>query len=139
MRLAAAAGTATVSPAHDGLVRLLIDSDRDHLLEQLVARIRPGLDYPTLLGAIAEASVRQVRPYPHVGFKYHAFMVLHAVHLTTRLGRPRIALATGPLVGGRVQGLTSRRAEAGELVSGSCVRPSAPAGREGRACIPGCY
>lgn len=26
-----------------------------------------------------------MRPYPHVGFKYHAFMVLHAVHLTTRL------------------------------------------------------
>lgn len=40
VRLAAAAGTATVSPADAGLVRLLIDSDRDHPLEQLVARIR---------------------------------------------------------------------------------------------------
>ena len=87
-RLASAAGTATVSTAHDGLVRLLIDTDRDRLLEQLIVRIHAGLDYPTLLGAIAEASVRQVRPYPHVGFKYHAFMVLHAVHRTTRFGRP---------------------------------------------------
>jgi hypothetical protein len=54
----------------------------------VVARIRGGLDYPTLLGAVAEASVRQVRPYPHVGFKYHAFMVLQAVHRTRTHGRP---------------------------------------------------
>jgi hypothetical protein len=69
-------------------VFLLIETDRDQLLEPLVALIRGGLDYPTLLGAIAEASVRQVRPYPHVGFKYHAFMVLQAVHRTRMLGRP---------------------------------------------------
>ena len=41
---------------------LLIETDRDQLLEALVARIRGGLDYPTLLGAIAEASVRQPSP-----------------------------------------------------------------------------
>jgi hypothetical protein len=76
------------SPDHADLLRLLIETDRDQLLEAVVARIRGGLDYPTLLGAIAEASVRQVRPYPHVGFKYHAFMVLHAVHRTRTLGRP---------------------------------------------------
>ncbi|MEA3274227.1 MAG: twin-arginine translocation signal domain-containing protein [Pseudomonadota bacterium] len=93
---AAAIGAARLTPAiatpdapgHADLVRLLIETDRDQLLEALVARIRGGLDYPTLLGAIAEASVRQVRPYPHVGFKYHAFMVLQAVHRTTRHGRP---------------------------------------------------
>lgn len=68
-------------------VSLLIETDRDQLLELLVARIRGGLDYPTLLGGIAEASVRQVRPYPGVGFKYNAFMVLQAVHQATRLGR----------------------------------------------------
>jgi hypothetical protein len=74
---AAALGAARVAPAiatpdsagHTDPVPLLIETDRDQLLEALVARIRGGLDYPTLLGAIAEASVRQVRPYPHVGFK----------------------------------------------------------------------
>ena len=85
----APATTAPALPAHSELVPLLIDTDRDRLLERLVARIRGGLDYPTLLGAIAEASVRQVRPYPHVGFKYHAFMVLQAVHQSTMLGRPQ--------------------------------------------------
>ena len=50
------------SPDHADLLRLLIETDRDQLLEALVARIRGGLDYPTLLGAIAEASVRQPSP-----------------------------------------------------------------------------
>jgi hypothetical protein len=86
-RLARAIATEDL-PGRTDLVPLLIETDTDRLLELLVARIRGGLDYPTLLGAIAEASVRQVRPYPHVGFKYHAFMVLQAVHRTTRLGRP---------------------------------------------------
>jgi hypothetical protein len=71
----------------NGLVRLVIESDRDRLLEGLVRAIRAGLDYPALLGALAEASAREVRPYPHVGYKYHAFMVLHAVHRSTLLGR----------------------------------------------------
>ena len=86
-RLAPAIATPD-SPGLTDLVPLLIETDRDQLLEALVARIRGGLDYPTMLGAVAEASVRQVRPYPHVGFKYHAFMVLQAVHRTTTLGRP---------------------------------------------------
>ena len=85
-RCAPAASGPTIS-GQAGLVSLLIDTDRDPLLERLVERIRDGLGYPALLGAIAEASVRQIRPYPHVGFKYHAFMVLQAVHRTTRLGR----------------------------------------------------
>lgn len=78
--------------ADEGLVRLLIDADRERLLDQLVDRIRAGLAYSTLLGAVAEASARRVSPYPSVGYKYHALMVLHAVDRTTRLspglGRP---------------------------------------------------
>lgn len=87
-RIGSAARPATASLTGDELVRLLIDADREPLLELLVTRIKKGLDYPSLLGAVADASARQVRPYPHVGFKYHAFMVLHSVHRTTLLGRP---------------------------------------------------
>ncbi len=68
----------------DELVSLLLDSPRDALLERLVVRIRAGLTYADLLGATAEATARAVSPYPFVGFKYHAFMVLHAVDLTAR-------------------------------------------------------
>jgi len=85
----APAAMACASPAAgEGLIRLLIDTDRERLLARLVDRIRGGLAYPTLLGALAEAAARRVSPYPSVGFKYHALMVLHAVDRTTRLGRP---------------------------------------------------
>ncbi len=56
-------------------MRLLFESDRNRVIEQLVGAIRAGLQYPTPLGAVAEAWAREVRPYPHVGFNYHAFMV----------------------------------------------------------------
>lgn len=45
------------------------------------------MSYEDLLAALALATVRNVQPYPDVGFKYHAVMVLHAIHHTT-LGMP---------------------------------------------------
>ncbi|HSQ07207.1 MAG TPA: hypothetical protein VLM84_05865 [Chromatiaceae bacterium] len=82
-RLLAASGIATVEPAQGDLVRWLIESDRNGLVAALAAAVRAGLAYPALLGALAEATAREVRPYPQVGFKYHAFMGLHAVHSAT--------------------------------------------------------
>lgn len=89
--LAAAEGSppATAPPLPPGskaLLDLLINGERAALPEALVARIQAGLTYEQLLGALAEAAARQVRPYPHVGFKYHAFMVLHAIDRSTRHG-----------------------------------------------------
>ncbi len=69
------------------LLQLLRDTPRDRLLEALVQRIRGGLGHERLLGALAEATALEVSPYPVVGFKYHAFMALQAVHLTTVHGR----------------------------------------------------
>jgi hypothetical protein len=83
--------TAGVGPSagirHDDLVALLLDSDREQLPEHLVKHIRAGIGYQELLGAIAEAAARVVSPYPVVGFKYHAFMMMHAVHRTVTQGR----------------------------------------------------
>jgi hypothetical protein len=72
---------------HARLVSLLLESDRERLPEQLANHIRGGLAYPVLLGAIAEAAARAVSPYPVVGFKYHAFMMMHAVQRTGTQGR----------------------------------------------------
>ena len=66
----------------DGLVRLLIDTPRGSLLEALAARIRAGLMPAGLLRALAIAACREVSPYPDVGFKYHAVMMLQAVQLS---------------------------------------------------------
>lgn len=76
----------TRASAEPGLVDLLLETDRDRLPEAVAARIAAGLDPDTLLGALAEAAARAVAPYPHVGFKYHAFLVLHAVERSMRLG-----------------------------------------------------
>lgn len=86
--LLSAAETVSKEQGEPALVDLLIGSDRERLPELLAARIRAGLTYSSLLGALAEAAVRTVQPYPVVGFKYHAFMVLQAIQLATVHGRP---------------------------------------------------
>ncbi|TDJ22346.1 MAG: hypothetical protein E2O58_11905 [Gammaproteobacteria bacterium] len=65
-----------------GLVRLLIDTPRESLLAALAARIRDGLAPAELLRALAIAACREVSPYPNVGFKYHAVMMLQSVQLS---------------------------------------------------------
>jgi hypothetical protein len=79
------AGT-TPGPATQGLTSLLLEADRERLLEALAGRINAGLQRQELLAALAEAAPLAVAPYPQVGFKYHAFMVLHAVERSMRLG-----------------------------------------------------
>ena len=74
------AGSAAVGD--DGLVRLLIGTSRGSLLEALAARIHAGLRPAELLRALAIAACREVSPYPDVGFKYHAVMMLQAVQLS---------------------------------------------------------
>ena len=71
---------------HD-LLSLLEETPRSQIIERVVARIRSGTSYEDLLAALTLATVRNVSPYPDVGFKYHAVMVLHAIHHTT-MGMP---------------------------------------------------
>ncbi len=121
-QLFSVASAAAAEPTHSGLVRLLIESDRDRLIEQLVTAIRAGLRYPTLLGALAEASAREVRPYPQVGYKYHAFMVLHAVHRSTLLGRAEDRWLPVPVVRGCLQGIPGDREATRHLVAEPAAR-----------------
>jgi hypothetical protein len=67
-----------------GLLALLEDSVREQLPRELVHRIRAGLRYDELLAALCWAAVRNVQPYPDVGYKYHAVMVLRSIHATTQ-------------------------------------------------------
>ena len=66
------------------LLSLLEDSPRERLPGDLVKRIREGLRYEDLLAALCSASARNVQPYPDVGFKYHAVMVLRSIHAATQ-------------------------------------------------------
>ena len=66
------------------LLNLLEDSPRERIQRELVRMIRAGLRYEDLLSALALAAVRNVQPYPDVGFKYHSVMMLRSIHLTTQ-------------------------------------------------------
>lgn len=70
------------SHAANDLVSMLEQTPRDRLLPRLVEKKRHGLTDAELFRAICLAGVRQVEPYPTVGFKYHAVMMMSQVHLT---------------------------------------------------------
>jgi len=64
------------------LIRLLEETPRDRLLEEVGARIRRGLSYQHLLAALLLAGVRNIQPRP-VGFKFHAVLVVNSAHLAS--------------------------------------------------------
>jgi len=66
------------------LLGLLEETERTRVPAELVALIQGGLRFEPLLEALTLAAVRNVQPYPDVGFKFHAVMVLQSIQLTTR-------------------------------------------------------
>ena len=65
-------------------VRLLEQTPRDHVLEEVAGRIRDGLSYREVLAALLLAGVRNVQPRPQVGFKFHAVLVINSAHLASQ-------------------------------------------------------
>ena len=66
------------------LVRLLEETPRERLLEEVADRIRKGLGYRDVLAALFLAGVRNVEPRPNVGFKFHAVLVVNSAHLASQ-------------------------------------------------------
>jgi len=64
------------------LVRLLEDTPRERVLEEVGARIHKGLSYREVLAALLLAGVRDIQPRP-VGFKFHAVLVVNSAHLAS--------------------------------------------------------
>jgi len=82
---------AKVGPAavrlHSGierLVRLLEETPREKLVEQVAAEIRQGAAYRDVLAALLLAGVRNIQPRPSVGFKFHAVLAVQSLHLTSQ-------------------------------------------------------
>lgn len=71
------------------LVRLLEDTPRDRLLEEVGSRIKKGLPYRDVLAALLLAGVRNIRPRPNVGFKFHAVLVVNSAHQAALAGPDR--------------------------------------------------
>ena len=74
-------GRAAPADIYD-LLDLLEETPRSQIIERVVARVHSGASYEDLLAALTLATVRNVQPYPDVGFKYHAVMVLQSIHFT---------------------------------------------------------
>ena len=71
-------------PEIEPVVRLIEQTPRDRLLEEVAARIRAGkLRYQEVLAALLLAGVRNVEPRPSVGFKFHAVLVVNSAHLAS--------------------------------------------------------
>src|ERR1043165_276465 len=69
-------------PEIEPLVRLLENTTRDRLLEEVAARIRRGTSYREVLAALLLAGGRNIQPRP-VGFKFHAVLVVNSAHLAS--------------------------------------------------------
>ncbi len=69
-------------PEIEPLVRLLEDTPRERVLEEVAAKVRRGLSYREILSALMLAGIRNVQPRP-VGFKFHAVLVVNSAHLAS--------------------------------------------------------
>jgi hypothetical protein len=70
-------------PEIEPLVRLIEETPRDRLLEEISARIKRGLSYREVLTALQLAGIRNIQPRPAVGFKFHSVMVVNSAHLAS--------------------------------------------------------
>ncbi len=77
------ASSVQFQPEIEPLVRLLEDTPRERLLEEVAARIKRGTSYREVLTALQLAGVRNIQPHP-VGFKFHAVLVVNSAHLASQ-------------------------------------------------------
>ncbi|TWT68724.1 hypothetical protein [Crateriforma conspicua] len=82
-----AADDVAVAPEHvrfhddiEPLVRLLEDTPRRQIVDQVFGEIRHGRSYQELLAALFLAGIRNVQPRPAVGFKFHSVLVVYSAH-----------------------------------------------------------
>jgi hypothetical protein len=71
-----------LDPEIEPLVRLLENTPRERVLEEVGARLRRGVTYREVLTALLLAGVRNIEPRP-VGFKFHAVLVINSAHLAS--------------------------------------------------------
>ena len=79
-------GMVRFRPEMEPPVKLLAETPRERLLEEVAAQIKKGVTYNQLLTAVFLAGVRDVQPRP-VGFKFHAVLVINSAHLAAQAAR----------------------------------------------------
>jgi hypothetical protein len=69
-------------PDIEPLVRLLEETPRARVLEEVASKVHQGSSYQEILAALLLAGVRNIQPRP-VGFKFHAVLVVNSAHLAS--------------------------------------------------------
>jgi len=77
------AGSVQFHPEIEPLVRLLEDTPRERVLEEVGNKIKSGTSYREILAALFLAGIRNVQPRPSVGFKFHAVLVVNSAHIAS--------------------------------------------------------
>ena len=72
-----------LSPDIEPLVRVIEQTPREKLLEEIAGRIHKGTSYREVVAALLLAGVRNIQPRPSVGFKFHAVLVVNSAHLAS--------------------------------------------------------
>jgi hypothetical protein len=69
-------------PDIEPLVRLMEETPRERVLEEVAQKIQRGTTYQEVVTALFLAGVRNIQPRP-VGFKFHAVLVVNSAHLAS--------------------------------------------------------
>lgn len=69
------------------LVRLIEETPRDRVIEEVAVKLRQGLPYNQFLAALFLAGIRDVNPQPP-GFKFHCVFMIHSCNYLANMGPP---------------------------------------------------
>jgi len=65
------------------LVRLIEQTPREKLLEEVASKVKQGTSYREVLAALLLVGVKNVEPRPSVGHKFHSVLVVNSAHLAS--------------------------------------------------------
>jgi hypothetical protein len=78
------AGAVRFQPEIEPLVRLIEETPRERVIEEIASRVAGNrISYQELLAALLLAGVRNIQPRPSVGFKFHAVLVVNSAHIAS--------------------------------------------------------
>ncbi len=134
-----AADDAALDPRHvrfrpeiEPLVRLIEDTARGRLLEEVAARIKRGTTYREVLTALLLAGVRNIQPRP-VGFKFHAVLVVNSAHLASQRSPDQDRWLPIFWALDSFKGAQARDVEEGDWTMRALDEPAIPAADKARA------
>ncbi|MEM9656761.1 MAG: hypothetical protein AAF961_00235 [Planctomycetota bacterium] len=82
------AAAVRLRPEIEPTVRLIEETPRERLLEEVAAHLRKGMSYRQLLAGLMLAGVKNVEPRPSVGHKFHTVLVVNSAHLASLSSPP---------------------------------------------------